>query len=273
MHASRIEASRAKSATCSTSSRNVGSAHCRSSIAKTSGRSAARCSSNVGSPRTSPPVRSAPAIRSPRPPGPRPCLRRHPPRERLEFGAGHLGRVGLVQTRDLDERLGQGVERDALAVGQATATEDGRPIARLVEEPPISLDLPTPPMPRTVNSWQASVAHRPLEGAPQERELSLPPHHRVRRGAGRTGRARRDLDEAEREQRIGLSLGEHVDRVHDSPRCARARRCASPSRISPGAAACSRRAATFTASPVAIRWPADRRPRPRRCSPRSGRRG
>ena len=139
-----------------------------------------------------------------------------PPRERLELGAGHLGRVGLVQTRDLDERLGQGVEGDALAVGEAAATEDGRPIAHLVEEGRHQPRLADAPDAEDGEQLTGVVAHRPLEGAPQQRELSFPPDHGCVEVPGEPGRPRRDLDEAEREQRIGLSLGGHgLDRVHD----------------------------------------------------------
>ena len=104
MHASRIEASRAKSATCSTSSRNFGSAHCRSSIEKTSGRSAARCSSSVLIAQNI----SSGAVSLPAMPIAWPTSSAILPasssgtRERFELRAGGLRRVGLAQIRDLD---------------------------------------------------------------------------------------------------------------------------------------------------------------------------
>ena len=254
MHASRIGASRAKSATCSTSSRNVGSAHCRSSIENTSGRSAASCSSSVRiAQNVSSGALSLPAIPIACPTSsatlPRAVAR---PRERRELGAGRLGRVGLVQTRDLDERLGQGIERDALAVGEAPAAEDGRAIAELVEErrhEPRLADAPD-----AEDREELARPDRSRSGRTRSAGARAPAPARpsARRDAARTRRHRASTcDQAVRGHRSrSCPSGRAARRARRRPRRARARYVSSPSRISPECAACSRRAATFTASPV-----------------------
>ena len=136
MHASRIGASRARSATCSTSSRNFGSAHWRSSITKTTGRSAARCSSSV---RTAQSVSSG-AVSLPRIPIACPtrsailAASSPSPARVASLRRAASGVSASLQVRDLDQRLGQRIERDALAVRQAATAQDRRAIADLGDE-------------------------------------------------------------------------------------------------------------------------------------------
>ena len=90
-----------------------------------------------------------------------------------------------------------------------------------------------------------SARARARRRAPDERS--------VERAARRPARPRSTRTQAVRGNRLGLPLQrERLDRL-DLDRAARSARVCSPSRISPGGAACSSRAATLTASPVARR--------------------
>ena len=138
------------------------------------------------------------------------------PDERGELGAGGLRRVGIVQIRDLDERLGQRVERDAFPVREAPATEDGRAIAELVDERGHEPRLPHAPNAEDREELTRLIAHGPVECTSKERELAIPADHRRVEVSGEPGRPRGHLDEAERGHRIGLSLRvQRVDRLDD----------------------------------------------------------
>ena len=116
----------------------------------------------------------------------------------------------------------------------------------------ISLDFPTPPTPRTVKSshaWSDAVARTRGEGA----RAHASSDHRGVEVSREPRRARRHLDEAVSRHEVRLALDRSRDRLGED-RIAHERDVRSPRKISPGAAACSRRAATFTASPVTIFW-------------------
>ena len=110
------------------------------------------------------------------------------------------------------ERLRQRVERDALAVGEASPAQDGRSIAELVDE--------RGHQPRLAHASDAEdreelarvVADRPLERAPQERELAFAADHGCVEVSREPGRAGGDLEQAERGHRIGLPLREPARR-------------------------------------------------------------
>ena len=138
MHSRTTGASRARSATCSTRSRKVGSAHWRSSITITSGRSRAsasnrrrtaqKISSLVAAGRAAetdayPPARRRSARPSARRRAERRWLRGRSPPERPP-----------PRRSDLADDLRERPVRDALAVGQAAAAQDARAPAEPVDE-------------------------------------------------------------------------------------------------------------------------------------------
>ena len=256
-HRSRSGASRVQSARCSTSSRKLGSAQWMSSNTHTSGRSwrevleeladapAARPRPRPARPTTSKPATSETMrSRSSAPSASVASLDRAVARSSVRSTPG-----GLLH--DLDERE----VRDALAVGQAPCRAGPSPGPRSA----------------TNSCDQPGLAHA---GGPEEREQVRRPlgDHAVER-AGRASRALVPPDHR-RVQVPGVSgriLQHHVEPGRAAPArpcpsgpsgstgvdldgvAARAGSVLSPSRISPGAAACSSRAATFTASPVTRR--------------------
>ena len=207
---SRIGASRAQSARCSTRSRNVGSPQWMSSKTRTSGWPAR-------APRTS--ARTA-AKRSPRP-------RRRPP---SPIVAGHAlarrvsapcspSRARAISARPASsgESLSSSPTtsltasserpvRDALAVGQAAPARRRAPRrSSSSRNSCTSRDLPTPARPSTVKSWQERSPTRLLEGVvqtsaarargrPSARRAAVAPRRRTRldvpRRRGRRSRPR-----------------------------------------------------------------------------------
>ena len=143
---------------------------------------------------------------------------------------------------------------DPLAVREAAAAHDREPRRASRGTPRTSRDLPTPAVPSTVNSWQAAVATRSRPNASRSWPSS---RSRPTIGASRRRRprcARRDRDEPVRRHRLASCPSARAARAAPPrPRRARARSVSAPIRISPGCAACSSRAATLTASPVASR--------------------
>ena len=126
MHSSRIGEPRDQSAMCSTRSRNVGSPQWMSSKTSTSGRSRADASKNR---RIAQNV-SSPAARL----GDAHHLRDVPAdlilmllalEDRAHLRLDDLGQVEVGQAGRLLDRLDDRVVRDALAVREASATEDG----------------------------------------------------------------------------------------------------------------------------------------------------
>ena len=145
---------------------------------------------------------------------------RHParvpirPRERCELAAGDLRRVRLLQIRDLDEGLGQGVERDALPIREAAAAHDRCAFAELLQERGHEPGLADAAHAEDREELTRLVAHRPVEGPSKEGELTLPPHHRRIEVSCEPGRPFRDLDQAVRGHGIGLPLQvQGIDRL------------------------------------------------------------
>ena len=115
----------------------------------------------------------------------------------------------------LDERLGERVERDAIPVREAPAAEDRGAIVELVDEGGHEPRLAHAPDAEDREELTGLVAHRPLERAPEERELPFPADHRGVEMPREPGRPGHDLDEADRGDRIGLPLRVHrVDPLH-----------------------------------------------------------
>ncbi len=218
MHASRIGASRARSAMCSTSSRNVSSAHWRSSITNTTGRSAAsrsssartaqRISSGVVSPPWSPiacPTRSAIATAS-----------TSSPRQHRELAAGCLRGVVLAQARDVDQGLGERVERDPLAVRQAPTAQDRRPGTELVGERRHEPGLAHAPDAEHREELARLIRHRAVEHVAEERQLAFPSDDGGVEMSCEPGGTRHHLDQPVCRHGIGLPLhGQIGDRLGD----------------------------------------------------------
>ena len=102
------------------------------------------------------------------------------------------------------------------AVGQAPASEDGRAVAESLDEGGHQPRLADATDAEDREELTRLIRHRPLEGAPKERELTLPADHRRVEVACEPGRSRRDLDETERGHRIGLALRlQGLDRLGD----------------------------------------------------------
>ena len=105
---------------------------------------------------------------------------------------------------------------------------------------------------------------RPVPRRAQQPQLALAADQRrvqvTRRGPARS---RIDRHQPKRAHRLGLALQrQRLERLDLAPRRERAAASPRPSRISPGAAACSSRAATFTASPIARFSPSPTSTRP-----------
>src|SRR5947207_2856785 len=166
-----------------------------------------------------------------------------------------FGRVLRSDPRGATRRFDQRPERDALAVGQAAAAEDQRGrIARvdeLADQPALAAarvgDDRRHPSPSLVEGAQQDLA--------QGGHLRLTPDHgRVLAPPEALDRLR-DREKAIRRTVLGLpfntnrTTGPDVTRIRTKPRGK------PPDQHPRGGAACSRRAATLTASPVTSRWP------------------
>ena len=228
---SSIGASRVQSATCSTRSRNVGSAQCRSSSTTTSGRSRATRSRSV---------RVAQAISSAMP-APSRVIR------------SCSSSASVSSSRRRTSISGQyvmpspyGRQRPSRIVASPSARSRNSRTRR---------DLPIPAVPRMVNrygvrsrtarsnacqSWESSFS-RPTIGASGRRVNGSAPATTSSRRRAATG---------------SLLPFAATDGTGSARTASRTKpNVESPSRISPGAAACSSRAAVLTASPTAIVCP------------------
>ena len=158
MHSRSRGASRDRSATCSTRSRNVCSAQWMSSKTQIGGRAAARSSSSL---RNAQAISSAEVVVSP-----------SPMSERREAAAAAVRGEGLELLEDLDD----GPVRDPLAVREAAAAHDvGVDITeKLVRE----ARLPDPGASEDSEELARAIACRAGEGVVQCLQLPLTPDHR-----------------------------------------------------------------------------------------------
>ncbi len=161
MHSSRIGASRVQSATCSIRSRNAGSAQWMSSNTTTSGARAPGARGTSGPPRTSSSratgsthADEAGAAAASRPPASVEDGRRSWSR------AARGGSSSDRRSGRLVHHLGQRAERDALAVGQASAAQDRRGGGRARRNSRTRRDFPTPAGPSSVNRCAVRSATR-----------------------------------------------------------------------------------------------------------------
>ena len=177
---------------------------------------------------------------------------RRSPRRRSTRSASRLRRLHRIVVRDPGGRLdhlGQRPVRDALAVRQRAAGEDRRALDA-GEELADQAALADARLAVDREDVRPAVADRALERVLEQLELGVAADERrgdLRVRADRRARAMAGT----RRSDCGTRAARAARRTR--PRCGpTVRRCAaSPMRISPGAAACWRRAATFTASPVA----------------------
>ena len=235
----------------------MGSAHWRSSITNTTGRSAASRSSSARTAQRSLLGRGLPAGDPDRLPdalGDRDRVAIIAG-QRGELAAGRLRGVGLAQVRRVDQRLGERVERDPLAVRQAATAQDRRSVTELVDERRHEPRLADPPDAEHREELARLIRHRAVEHVTQERQLAFPADDRRVEVSCEPGRTGRHLDQAGRRAPDRPCPSWHRSAIGSATTASRtSENVRSPSRISPGAAACSSRAATFTASPVTIFW-------------------
>ena len=120
--------------------------------------------------------------------------------------------------------------------------------------------LPDPGWPERRDEVTRSVGQRLVEGRPDAGELVAAAHERRVEPALERRRALDDAEQTMRRDSVRLPFQlERLDRL-DLDRVPRqGASVVSPSRISPGSAACSSRAATLTASPVTSASPGRRR--------------
>ena len=178
----RIGASRERSATCSTRSRNVSSPQWRSSNTQTSGCSARDRLEQLAERPGDLLARGRRASVS-------------PSSDRIVSAAtGSTSDRGELLD-DLDHRP----VRDPLAVRKAAASHDQRVVERAQGTPPTSRDLPTPAAPRTVKSWHARSRRARSDTLAQLPQLPLAADHRP----GRVPRER--LRSVDREQAVGAT--------------------------------------------------------------------
>ena len=155
-----------------------------------------------------------------------------------------IGGLGPELLQHLDDRP----VRDPVPVGQTSAATTVRRPSR--GTPPSSRDLPTPASPTTVTSSAALLVADGL--ARSLARLESPTARRRRtRGGARAPRVPQRAGRRARARPFPSARAARAGRLSTASRTS-ARVCR-PIRISPGCAACSRRAATLTASPVASR--------------------
>ena len=214
----KIGASRERSATCSTRSTNSGSAHCRSSITATCGRSAARASSSL---------RNATLVSA---------------GEEATTLSGSISRGTSISTSG-QYVMPSPYERHRPRRTSASAPTRSRKSAT-------RRDFPMPAGPRRVKSWHVRSAtasskarqslrrsrSRPTSGAVRLRAIG---------GASSTTSSRRNASTG---RDFPFSSSGSSASAWTASRTSAS--VSAPTRISPFGAACSRRAATLTASPV-----------------------
>ena len=136
--------------------------------------------------------------------------------EHREFAAGRLRRVVLAQVRDVDQGLGERVERDPFAVRQTPTAQDRRLGADIVGERRHQPRLAYPPDTEHREELARLVRHRSVEHVAQERELPSSSDDRGIEVSREPGRARHHLDQAVSRHRIGLPFHRQVrDRLGD----------------------------------------------------------
>ena len=178
---------------------------------------------------------------------------------RAHLGLDHVGCVEVGETCGLLHDLDHREVRDPVAVRQAPAAEQRLPDRpRRSRNSATRRDLPDAGGPE--DGEQADTSDRPrprrTPAAGARADARAPPSA-SRAAAGAAGRAFGHRDQPEGRDEFGLALQlERLRRARPPRRRGRAACVPTPIRTSPGAAACSRRAATFTASPVTSAWPA-----------------
>ena len=150
-----------------------------------------------------------------------------------------------------DEHLDERPVRDALAVREAAAAQDVGRVADALEEVGDEARLADAGRPEEREEPAAAIGDRILVVAPESLSFALTADERRRRGDGRAPPRRRAP------RPVGTPRPAPPSPSLRAARRARRRtasrtssRVSGPIRISPGEAACSRRAATLTASPV-----------------------
>ena len=146
--------------------------------------------------------------------------------------------------------------RDPLAVRQAAPDDDPSSASDASEELAGEPRLADPGSADQRAELRQSLRNRAVECAIEVGQLARAPDER-RVDTAREGRCvRQHLEKAERRNRLGLALRDEgvTGSVLTASRTSRS--VCSPIRTSPAEAACSRRAATFTASPVTSVSPA-----------------
>ena len=200
-------------------------------------------------------------------------LQQHPHRPRDLLDRGHeaalaenrpnRARGGRIEPEAASRGLRLGAEQllehlhdrpvgDPVPVGEAAAPDDRAPSSPS-RNSWARRDFPTPAAPSTVNSWHerfSSASPTRLAGA-----AARAPGRPSRPCERRDGGSRRYGHEPVSRDRCRLALQRRAARAASTiDRVARrAARVSAPIRISPGRAACSSRAVTLTASPVASR--------------------
>ena len=199
--------SRDHSATCCTRSRNVGSAHCRSSRSRISGHRRRGSRGIAEGPRTTPrPARPSARDRRGRPRGRRPAPSALPARSRRAVSCGRPRERRGSRARPLTHELDDRPERDAVPVGQAPSAEDGR----------VGFDLGgelfhQPRLPRAGRSEDREevtglVRRHPFERLPEQGQLSVAADDRRVESAVVPGDTGRDVLESIRGIGSALSL-------------------------------------------------------------------
>ena len=203
-------APRSQSARYSSRSRNVGSPQWMSSNTATSGRCEPRCSNSLRTPRRSPGSPAAPGRRR----GAARAARRRARSRRRRRGArrscaAKLGPVALADPGGVHEGRRDRPERDALAVREAAALDDGRVVAEPGSELVAEARLPDPGRAEHGDELARSSAPR---GRTRRRaaELAVAADHRQSRCAPGRGAPARRPRAGRRGERLGLAL--HLER-------------------------------------------------------------
>ena len=136
--------------------------------------------------------------------------------QRGELAAGFLRWICLLKIRGVDQRLGERVERDPLAVRQAAAAQDRGVRGELVRERRHQPGLADPGDAEHREELARLVRHRSAEHVAQERELPLPSDDRRIEVSREPGRSRHHLDQAVGRHGLGLPFHRQVfDRSGD----------------------------------------------------------
>ena len=124
-------------------------------------------------------ARRRPTARAPRPRAPRSWrCRRRPGSSRAIPACACSELSAVVDARELLDHLAQRPEREALAVGEAAAGDDGGRSAERVREVRRQPGLADPGRPQHGHQLAGRLGDRALEGVPEQRQLALAPHQR-----------------------------------------------------------------------------------------------